>query len=570
MTRSLRLKYCRVVSSLAGVLSGAFAGTDMALAQLPGGLPGAVEPGRDRPGLTVPTQPNFDFRIESPGRSSVPRAVDEIRFRLNGIEVKGAVTLSPLRFRPLYQALIGKDVSLSDILDVAAAIEAEYRRNGYVLVRAYVPPQRVANGIFTINVVEGYIANVSVEGGNAGTRDRIRALLQPARDSRPLKLVVIEQALLLANDLPGVTAAGVLRASADVAGASDLVVSVPDNPVTGGLAIDNRGSRFSGIWSATADAAINSVFDDGDQLDGDATIALDDQPLRRIVGQLRYRDPVGDQGAILSLVGTVTHGEPGSTLTAFNVLTDSWAVGPRLTYPLKRTRAESIVLEGGITVQSANVNILGAPLSHDRWRVADFGVSYLRSAFLGGAWTANLDIAQGLPFLGASDNGAPDLSRAGARMDFTKLSGGFRYTRPLPGPFSLALTGQGQYAFDPLLVGEQFAFGGSQIGRGYDAGALTGDHGLGGAFELRYDKRLNMSVIQALQPYAFFDAARIWNVQTSAPARQSISSAGGGLRAWLAYNLFADLEVARTLEAVPGSDGGKRATKVLMNLAVGF
>jgi hemolysin activation/secretion protein len=546
------------------------AGIASAAAQVPGGLPSTVQPGRDRPPITMPAQPNFEFRIETPSRSSVPRAVDEIRFHLNSIEIKGAVTLPASGFRSLYQPLIGKDVSLSDILDVAAAIENEYRRAGYILVRAFVPPQRVADGVFTINVVEGFIANVSVEGGKPRTRERIRTYLAPAQASRPLQLTAIEQGLLMANDLPGVTAAGVLRPSPDTQGASELVVTVPDNPLSALFSIDNRGSRFSGIWSATADVTINSVFDDEDQVDGSVTGALDASPLRHGVGQLRYRRPVGDQGALLSLLGTITHGEPGSTLQAFDVLTDSWAVGPRFTFPLKRTRAESFVLETGFTVQAARVNILGAPLSHDSWRVADFGFSYARGDFLGGAWTANADIAQGVPILGASDNGAPDLSRAGGRTDFTKLSGGVSFRRPLPGSFEVVLSGQGQYAFDPLLIGEQFAFGGSQGGRGYDTGALTGDHGLGGTIEFRYDPQLKISGIQALQPYVFLDAARVWNVQNTGLSGQSISSAGAGLRAWLDDNIFGDVEVAQTLEAVPGSDGGKRATKLLLNLAVGF
>ena len=49
-----------------------------ALAQLPA-LPGAVEPGRDRPDIAPPAQPDFDFRIETPDRSPVPRAVDDLR-----------------------------------------------------------------------------------------------------------------------------------------------------------------------------------------------------------------------------------------------------------------------------------------------------------------------------------------------------------------------------------------------------------------------------------------------------------------------------------------------------------
>ncbi len=570
VTQASRSGLCRLAGAATAALLPLFGVTGAALAQIPGGLPSTVEPGRDRPAPALPAQPRFDFRIETPSRSSVPRAVDEIRFRLNDIKINGAVTLPAARFRTLYQAMIGKEVSLSDILDVAAGIENEYRQAGYILVRAFVPPQRVADGNFTINVVEGFIANVAIEGGTAGTRNRIRAYLEPARTSKPLQLTAIEQALLLANDLPGVTAAGVLRPSPNTQGASELVVSVPDNPVTGRFAIDNRGSRFSGLWSATADVAINSVFDDEDQLEGSIVGALDATPLRRAVGQLRYRRPVGEQGGVLSLAGTLTHGEPGSTLQAFDVLTNSWAVGPRFTFPLERTRAESIVLESGVTVQAAQVNIFGTPLSHDNWRVADLALSYLRNDFLGGAWAANADLAKGLPILGASDNGSPQLSRAGARLDFLKLSGGVRFTRPIQGPFEVMLAAQGQYAFDPLLIGEQFAFGGSQVGRGYDSGALTGDHGLGGTIELRYDPQARMPGVQALQPYAFFDKAGVWNVQNTGPTAQSVSSVGGGLRAWLDNDIFGDIEVVHTLEAVPGSDGGRRATKLLLNLAVGL
>ena len=83
-------------------------------------------------------------------------------------------------------------------------------------------------------------------------------------------------------------------------------------------------------------------------------------------------------------------------------------------------------------------------------------------------------------------------------------------------------------------------------------------------------RKLKIAAIQALQPYVFLDTARVWNVQNTGPSGQSISSTGGGLRAWLDDDIFGDLEVAQTLEAVPGSDGGKRATKLLLNLAVGF
>src|ERR1700756_298839 len=106
-------------------------------------LPGAVQPGRDRPGPALPGQPDFDFSIVAPNRSPVPKAVDEVHFNLTDIKIVGAVTIPASQFRPLYAGLLGRDVTLANILDVADKIEALYRARGYLLVRAFVPPQRV-------------------------------------------------------------------------------------------------------------------------------------------------------------------------------------------------------------------------------------------------------------------------------------------------------------------------------------------------------------------------------------------------------------------------------------------
>jgi len=73
-----------------------------------------------------------------------------------------------------------------------------------------------------------------------------------------------------------------------------------------------------------------------------------------------------------------------------------------------------------------------------------------------------------------------------------------------------------------------------------------------------------------LQPYLFYDKAKVWNVQNNGLPGQGISSVGGGVRAWLDHGIFGDIEVVQTLEAVPGSDGGRRATKFLLNAAVEF
>jgi hemolysin activation/secretion protein len=545
------------------------ASTGASLAQLPGALPGAGAPGRDRPLPEAPVQPMFDLNIQAPMRSPIPRAVDEIQFQLSDIRVSGAVTLTPERLRPLYEGLIGKNATLADIFDVADRIEAEYRRDGYILVRAFVPPQRVADGIFNIDIVEGFVASVSFEGGDEATQDLLRAYLQPVLEARPLDLATIERVLLLVNDLPGVRVTGVLRPSPDTPGASDLIVSVATTRVTGGTALDNRGSHYTGRWTLTNDFAINAPFSQADQIVG--SVALSSEVDQRADAQLRYRRPIGESGMIASFNGLLTRGQPGSTLRAFDLLTDSWALGSRLLYPLKRTRAESLILDGGLTRQDARVRTLGQPFSHDKWWVADIGASYIRNNFLGGALTASTDLAQGLSIAGATSDGSSDLSRSGGNTHFTKVIAGLRYTATLAGPVSLAAAFQSQYSLTPLITGEQIAFGGAQFGRGYEPGAITGDHGLGSALELRYSTgELPQYSITALQPYLFLDGARGWFIQPSGTVHQSLASTGVGVRVFLPNNIAASVELARTLTPVGGSDEGKRVTKILIDLSVRF
>lgn len=555
------------------MLAAAFAATP-AFAAPPVSLPGAVQPGHDRPlPQPEPANPNFDFSVEAPHRSPVPRAVDEIKFKLVDIRIEGTKTLPASQFRPLYQGLIGKEISLANIFDVADGIEKEYRDAGYLLVRAYVPPQHVSDGIFTIKVVEGFVESTSVEGADPATARIIKGYLTPVLNQTPLQRASIERALLMSNDVPGVAATGVLRPAPNVPGASDLVVTVTQPQITGSLSANNRGSHFSGIWTVTGAAQYNGIFG-GDELDAALTLAPHSLQ-QQISGQMRYRTVIGDDGLVGSLIGAVSHGAPSGAIGAAEIRTDSWAVGPRLTYPFIRTRGQSLSIDGGFTVQSAKVEILGAPVSHDDWRVLDVGLTYSNSSLLSGTFSSTIDVAQGLSILGASSNHSPDLSLNG-RSVFTKLTGLARYANNslLPSPFSFSITGTGQYAANPLITGEQILFGGTQIGRGYDPGAITGDSGIGGDFELRYDTRYTDWNIRGIEPYAFFDAAQVWNRNRPVAGipldDYSIASTGIGVRFWLPHNIYVAFEGARTLDAVPGSDNGKRATKFLTDIAITF
>jgi hemolysin activation/secretion protein len=536
---------------------------------------GEIQPGQTRPIPEAPPSP-FDFRIEAPRPSPVPRAVEELSFKIKDIKVTGATVYRPAMLRPLIAPLIGKSVHLSDIIQVADAIEAKYHGDGYVLTRAYVPAQSVNNGVFTIAVIEGYVAAVSVTGGSDDSRQRIERVLSPIPASRPLKLDAIEDALLRANEIPGVNVSGLLRPSPTQPGASDLVATISSQRVTTILSIDNRGAVLTDVWTASADFAIRSPFNEGGIVLLDFAAAPDEPHIRNSVSG-KYIYPLGDSGLLLTVSALDSHGQPAGNTGAATFISDNQAFGARLTYPLILTRENKLSIDGGFTWQTALLSEFGGLISdHDQWREVDLALIYEQNGFLAGTTTTTFDVTQGLDILGASPIGAVNVSHLGAVPDFTKLSGIIRRIQQLYGPLSLAVTGTGQYALDTLYVGEEISFGGAEIGRGYDPASITGDMGIGGDAELRWNLNIsgkhidspNVTITHA-ELYGFYDAAKVW-VHTGTITPNYLESAGFGGRMLLEDRLQVGLEAAFPLVTVPTSDFGKRAMRVLFNGSMKF
>lgn len=540
---------------------------------MPRDLPGAVQPGRTQPApLPAPQAPDFELTIESLRRSAAPETADQITFRLNGIQLHGATAFPIDHFAPLYSRLIGQQVRLADIAAVADAIESAYHKAGFLLTRAYVPPQRVHDGVFEIDVVEGYVSGVAVvtkEGKPLLGYDLetiVSGYFADVLRQRPLSDAVIERAMLLANDVPGRTASGLLRPSADKPGASELVVTEGRERFSPTVSIDNRGSKFAGPVLLHLGGALSPGLRGGDWLSG--SFSATPTTAERIDAAVNYALPVGPNGLIASFNASGSYGKPGASLSPISLVTSSYAFGPHLRYPVLRSRAQSLYIDAGLSVRAADVASLGQPFSHDDWRTFDASITYVERGWLAGASSVAITLTQGLPILGASRNGAAELSRPGAATDFTKLSVTAQRIQRLYGPFSLSISFQGQYAFAPLIAGEQIAFGGDSIGRGYDPAALLGDHGVGGGVELRYDHLFSDSWLKSAEPYLFSDTGAVWNRRAVAGGNDRLASVGAGVRLQIVHNISATVEFAKAVWSVADNDNGRRSSRVLFDLGI--
>ena len=130
-----------------------------------------------------------------------------------------------------------------------------------------------------------------------------------------------------------------------------------------------------------------------------------------------------------------------------------------------------------------------------------------------------------------------------------RIDAGIEY-RPDP-LLTFALDTRAQITGDALPAFEELAAGSFSIGRGYDPGAVLGDSGIMGAFEMRYGSLTppGLSGV-AWQPYLFTDVAVMWNEDPSRrPANPDrLWSAGGGLRMAWGPGLQGDFLVAVPLE----------------------
>lgn len=532
--------------------------------------PVVPQPGQNRPLPEIaPPSPDLNFTIQAPQRSPVPRAVEDLTFDVKAIRVVGVTRYSQESLTAITGRLIDKTVHIDDLIAVADQIEARYHTDGYLLTRAFVPTQSVTDGSFQITVVEGYVAAVAVQGGAEDSRQRVERILAPVTASRPLQLSVLESALLTANQIPGLTVTGLLRPSPTEPAASELVVTVAEAPIGASLSADNFGATNTGRWTLAADGAYHSPFGDGGQVNLDATVDPADYEKRHsLSGKYTAPLPYSDD-MTYSVSGLTSHGAPGGTVSNLKLITDSTAFGSRLALPLLASRAEKLTIDGGFTVEAADVRALGSPLTHDEWRVADIDLAYQNTVWWNGVTNASLDLSQGVPSLGATASNSATLSRPGGHTDFTKLSGQIRRTQSLSRDVSLAVTINGQYALDTLLTGEEISYGGSFIGRGYDPGSITGDIGVGAATEVQYTLDGSSLGLDQAQLFGFFDNGKVWN-HTGASPHDQISSTGAGIRATALTDLTLGLEFAQVLIGVPGNAEGKHSARVMFNTAVRF
>lgn len=547
-------------------------------------LPGPAEPGRrEAPVPPAPLKPvPLKWILKVPGGAEAPKYLADETIEFNGLTLDGVTAYPAGAFTDLYAAERGTEITFGRLYAFARAVQARYHADGYLLSFAYIPPQEVSDGIYKVAVVEGFVDRVVVEDASSRLARTIKRVLAPVTREKPLNMATLERALLLVNDLAGVTATGVLRPSKDKRGGSELFVKAVRKLLRGSLVLDNRGSKFAGRKRLKADAAVQSLLGLGESLSASATVTpAESRELRSI--DVVYSQPLGSDGLLFSAAGGYSAAIPGFTLDVQDVQTISRHLDLDLSYPIVRTRTLNFSIGAGFTMTSNSVDLgEGTAFSRDRIRAARASMVLSESGFLGGATAVRFDVMQGLPVLDPTDpdrisniHPTPSFaqpSRADAKTSFTKFGLSLNRVQHLVEGWTAVITASGQASLSPLVASEEFAVGGGAFGRAYDDGEIIGDEGMALAVEVGRDFGINEFVVRTLHPYGFYDVGVIWDKKSASSAgkRDTLASAGFGLRASLERGVSMGLELAYPLTRVPATADGATGPRFLFRLAGDF
>nr|VFJ68703.1 MAG: Hemolysin activation/secretion protein [Candidatus Kentron sp. FM]VFJ71076.1 MAG: Hemolysin activation/secretion protein [Candidatus Kentron sp. FM]VFK17620.1 MAG: Hemolysin activation/secretion protein [Candidatus Kentron sp. FM] len=446
------------------------------------------------------------------GESEIKIHVKEIRFSGTKGLVTGVDPQEPVR------DAIGRDIGFTELKQLADKVTRYLRSEGYLVARAYLPPQDVSEGIIKIAITGERLAGDAEEGG--GWRilldedaridpERLVGIAETALPSGSVpRTPELERALLLMSDLPGVYHARARLEPGDRTGTTRIVVdAIPEPLVTGALWANNYGNYNTGSEVLNAQVNLNDPWGLGDRVSVNALVS---EGIR--LARLGYDIPIGNRGLVGSIsytdmrydvvegVGEIAGSEGHSRIAQLSS-----------GYPLIRTRTAN--LRAGISVNARSIkDDSDAGVLRDKFvkRVAlnlhgDFldalGGGGLNSAYI--TWTAgHLDL---------SDEPADKIADAASLRthgSYRTLNVQLSRLQKLPGNFSLLGRLSAQWGSKNLDSSEEFILGGPAGVRAYPVGEAQGDEGWMANLDLRYDVPAEISWGR-LQLSTFADTGRI-------------------------------------------------------------
>jgi hemolysin activation/secretion protein len=531
------------------------------------------------PAIETQTRPST-AKVNGQGAISVapcPLEASTVRTAITRVAFSGAggVALAPELNNLLASVAVpAGDQPISVVCAIRDEANAALRRERYVAT-IQIPPQRIEDGVLRLEVVTSRIVEMRVRGEAGPYEKRLQQSIEALKQLDPLNEAVAEKILLLAGDVPGLDVQLSLRPTGakpgDVIG--ELTVNYSRLSVVANA--QNYNSKQLGRETGYLRAEIRGLtgLSDTTYFGFSTTANVNEQK----IFQLGHVMGLDEHGTTIGARLTYAVSQPD--LDQLRLQTKSIIASLEVARPLIRSVRDNLGVTAGFEFAQQRTVVQStagsSPLNLDRVTTAyarlagemrsftDTGAEQFR---LGGY----VEVRKGLGIFGATQTGKSSSggffpSRFEGSATATVIRGQLDERLGLGPIFSIAGSLRGQWTNRPLLNYDEFAIGNLTLGRGYDPGSNSGDRALGASVELR--AMLPQKSRATFEPFVFFDAVRIWNLdRNSTENNRVLRSYGGGIRIAMPGIALLELTYARPVDKALSFDDRRPNDRVLASL----
>lgn len=493
-------------------------------------------------------QGTVDIKVEDQRKRIPEEEAAKTRFTLKSLTIEGAVALQGASLSGIWQGRLGTTISLADLYQIAAEVDAAYLRAGY-LAMTIVPVQNFSSGQITLRVYEGYVETVEITSSIPGIRERLSPYIDRLTAMRPIRIKDAERILLLMSDLGGLDVEGVLVRPETPTGGGILRLNIGFERSSAAAGLDNLGTEEVGPLELSGNVTVNDMLGlfDTASLVG---VTVPNTPQEMIFLQASQDIPIGFNGLSAGYDLSYVTQKPGGDLKADDVHIESVIGTVRLDYPFIRTIDQSLYGRLEVNLRNDRVDVMGARAAREQIRWAAMSLTYVRQNGLT-AFSSGAEFGQGL----GQETALPDVPE-----DYRYARVNFDISHDLGADTAIRLRSAGQYSATPLPAAAQFTLGGDPYGWAFDGGTLSGASGAAAALELSHDFETGWEALPGLTWTTFADYGLVWNEEAGADyARDALGSVGVGVSGMLAEKMSFQL-----IAAVPwyspdnGEDEGLR------------
>lgn len=372
-------------------------------------------------------------------------------------------------FAPIISQYENKELSISDINNLAKTIEREYLKQGVIAV-VYIPAQETKDRIINFTVVEAKMGKLNVQEHKYYNK----FVLMRYWDIYPgqtLRYDKISKDLQVINKNPDREVKTALQAG-EKSGTTDVILTAKTNfPAHLTATFDNEGAPITGRARKGYGMRHNNF------------LGLDDILLsgysygKEFSGRYVYHSlPIDYKGTSILYGWSYSKSSPKNEYAPSVLISKVQSYVFSVHRDLFKKDTYLGEISAGFEANDKSITQNTGVYNRDRLRMLSFNGTFIQRG-LNNTTVFSPGLTQGLPIFGASSRGNPLASR-NAKSVFTRFNFDVQHRRILPNNFQANLKLKTQFAGQKLMPQEELGIGGIDSVRGYPSADYLADNAL--------------------------------------------------------------------------------------------